>query len=461
MRFVPLFVGLLMLASCNSRLEAVAPTIKVQEPEFPKQRESTLSLPIKINLQQYFDQTEQALPKSFTGKEENCEGVSYTYKFFRNPISFNGKGEHLNFEVDGKYSLNLNYCPNCSELFDSKGTCIVPRVYVSCGVNEPLRRVSVGYSTKFSLTPDFKFKTTTELRKFETIDPCEFTVFKYDATNRLKKEVTGVLKELEKTIDKQIASVDIRSQIKEIWKKLSEPVALEGYGYLTMQPKAVSLSDIRFENKLAYIDLNLTLAPLFTTEKPLIEEEKLPNLSAYKEGKGFDIELEAVASYDSLSSILTEAVQGKSITIKKNIVNFKKLEVHGAFGNQLQLKLEFDGKKKGVLYLQGTPTFDKEKQTITFPDITFDLESKNLLLNSAKWLFNDKITNVLREQASFDMKPHLEDAKKRLYPELNKELSKGVFLRGETKTLDINSINPSVNALILRINLKGDLKLSM
>jgi len=462
MRFVFLLAFfLIFLPSCKSKLEAVAPAISVQEIAPPKQRESTLSLPIKINLQPYFTETEKALPKSFTGKEDNCEGVSYSYKFFRNPIVFNGKGENLNFDVDGKYSLNLNYCPECTELFNKDGNCIVPRVYVSCGVGEPLRRVSVGYSTKFTITPDFKFKTATELKKFETVDPCEFTVFKYDASAQLKKEVTGVLKDLEKTIDKEIASINIRSEIKEVWNTLAEPSAIEGYGYLSMQPKALSLSDIHFENKTAYIDLNLTLQPLFTTDKPVLKESKLPNLSDYKKGNGFDIELDAIASYDSLSSIMTKAIQGQTVTIKKNVIMFKKLEVHGANGKQLQLKVEFEGSKKGVLYLVGTPFFDKEKQIVSFPDITFDVESKNLLLKSAKWLFSDKITGMMRDQSTFDIKPYLEDMKKTLQGELNKELTKGVFLQGTAKTLDVLEIHPASSALLLRINTKGELKLNM
>lgn len=451
-----------IVSSCKSRLEAVAPAITVQEIPPAKQRESSVYLPIKINLQPYFNETEKALPKTFNGKEENCEGVSYSYKFVRNPIEFDGKGDLMYFEVDGKYSLNLNYCPECTSLFNNKGNCVVPRIYASCGVgNEPMRRVSVGYATNFSITPDFKFKTKTDLKKFETIDPCEITVFSYDATSKLRKEVTGVLKDLEKTIDEEIASIDIKSELQEVWKLLADPSAIEGYGFLCLQPKALSLSDIRFENKTAYVDLNLTVQPTFTTEKPQVKEAKLPALSEHKKAKGFDIELDAIATYDSLSTIMTKAIQGQSVTIKKNEVIFKKLEVHGASNKQLQLKLEFDGKKSGVLYLIGTPAFNAEKQTISFPDLAFDLESKNLLLKSAKWLFSDKITNAMREQAKFDITPYMEEMKGTLQQELNTELTKGVFLKGKAEMLELKEIFPGKDALLLRINTKGELKLSM
>jgi len=456
-----LMLVIMLFSGCKSRLEAVAPAITVQEIPPAKQRESSVYLPIKINLQPYFNETEKALPKTFNGKEENCEGVSYSYKFVRNPIEFDGKGDLMYFDVDGKYSLNLNYCPECTSLFNNKGNCVVPRIYASCGVGEPMRRVSVGYATNFTITPDFKFKTKTDLKKFETVDPCEITVFSYDATSKLRKEVTGVLKDLEKTIDKEIASIDIKSELQEVWKLLAEPSGIEGYGFLSLQPKALSLSDIRFENKTAYVDLNLTVQPTFTTEKPQPKDAKLPSLSEHKKAKGFDIELDAIATYDSLSSIMTKAIQGQKVTIKNNDVIFKKLEVHGASNKQLQLKLEFDGKKSGVLYLIGTPAFDAEKQSISFPDLAFDLESKNLLLKSAKWLFSDKITNAMRDQAKFDITPYMEEMKGTLQQELNTELTKGVFLKGKAETLELKEIFPGKDALLLRINTKGELKLSM
>ncbi|MEN9999467.1 MAG: hypothetical protein RI922_2457 [Bacteroidota bacterium] len=442
-------------------IEPIIPTEQLEEIPQINHRESTLSLPIKINLQPYLTQTEKSLPKTFTGKEENCEGVSYSYKFTREPIQFEGKGEYLSYDVDGKYLLYLNYCPNCTSLFDSKGTCVIPRIYASCGVGEPMRRVSVAYTTKFKISPDFKFKTTTELTKFQTIDPCEITVFSYDATDKLRKEVTTVLNDLEKDIDDQIASIDIRSDIEEVWKMLASPTSLGKYGYFTAYPKAVSLSDIRFDKKTAYIDLNLTFIPQISTHQPEMVVPKLPNLSEHKAQTGFNIDVDIVAGYDSLSSILTSELKGKSVTIKNNEVIFTGIQIQGAASKQLNLKVDFEGKRKGTLYLVGTPVFDSTAQKIYFPDLTFDLKTKDALLKSAKWMFNTKITNMMREFAIFDLTPHLKDMKNMVQKEMKRELTKGVKLNGTVKDLKLVGIYPQLNQLIIRINSTGDLKLSM
>ncbi len=450
----------LLLSSCGS-IEPIAPEEIVLEVPTLSQKESTIYLPIKINLQPYLNDTEKSLPKTFNGKEENCSGVSYSYKFTRNPIEFEGKGDYMYYEVDGKYSLNLNYCPECTSLFDSKGTCVVPRIYASCGVGEPMRRVSVGYTTKFSITPDFKFKTETELRKFETIDPCEITVFSYDATGQLRKELTKVLKDLEKDIDQEIASIDLRSQIKDVWQLLAEPTSIDKYGYLSIKPKAISLSDIKFDKKQAYIDLNLTIQPTVSTNPPEYKHSELPKLSDHKRSKGFDIDLDIIASYDSLSSILSSELAGKTVQIKKNEVIFKTIGIEGASNKQLTIKVGFEGSKKGTLYLVGTPVFDSTKQVISFPDLSFDIQTKNALLKSAKWLFSDKITDMMRENAIFDLNSHLTEMKKTVQKEMNRELTTGVRLSGKVEDLEILNIYPNHKNLIIRVHSTGDMKLSM
>ena len=81
------------------------------------QKESTIYLPIKINLQPYFNETEKSLPKTFNGKEDNCSGVSYSYKFTRNPIEFEGKGDYMYYEVDGTTSES----DHRGDQYDQKG----------------------------------------------------------------------------------------------------------------------------------------------------------------------------------------------------------------------------------------------------------------------------------------------------------------------------------------------------
>ena len=128
---------------------------------------------------------------------------------------------------------------------------------------------------------------------------------------------------------------------------------------------------------------------------------------------------------------------------------------------KLSLKIEFSGTKKGTLFLLGTPTFKKENQTISFPDLSFDVNTKSALLKSAKWLFNDKITDALRTSSIIDLKPHLTTLKQLVEKQMNAEVQTGIFLKGNIKELKMQGIYPNNDTLILRINSTGLLSLEM
>ena len=172
-----------------------------------------------------------------------------------------------------------------------------------------MRKVKVAYSTKINLTPKFKFDATTKLEKFDMLDPCKITVFNYDATSEVKKQVSGELIALEKEIDKQIESVDIRSSMKDVWNELQEPLPIESYGFLYLQPKALSLGKLAFSNNKVNIDLNLTVAPMVVTEKLTFQRTALPDMQPFKKTNGLDMTLDIDASYDSLSAIISESLR--------------------------------------------------------------------------------------------------------------------------------------------------------
>lgn len=461
MKILSAIVVIILLYSCAS-IQPEAPEIIVKTTPPLTQPFSTIVVPVKINLAPYFKETDKSIPNKFTGKDEQCEGVSYSYSFKRDPITFKGSGKSIYFDIDGKYSLNVNYCPKCTDLFDDNGSCVSPRVYVSCGTNgESMRKVEIQYATSIELTPEFRLKSKTDLNKFKTIDPCEFSVFKYDATSMLKKEVTKVLVGLEKDIDKQIGAVNIKSEAEKAWKILAEPIPLGSYGFLNANPTKIGFDNLKFSGNIATASLALSLNPKITTTNQSYKGIPLPKLSDVSDTNGFNIVVDLIATYDSLSTILTKELKGKELDIKGKKVIFETLDIHGASNQQISLKIGFSGKKNGDFYLVGTPIFDSEKQLISFPDLEFDIKSKCALLKSAKWLFSDKITDVLRKYSTIDLQPHLKNVTQIMEKNLNTTLQQGVTLKGQINTINLNGIYPNDETLIIRVNTTGKLSLEL
>lgn len=450
-----------LFTSCRS-INPDAPEIVITETvKLPQQELSAISIPIKINLSPYFKDTEKSVPKEFTGSEKTCEGVSFSYKFLRDPIVFKGTGDAIQFDVDGKYALNLNYCPQCTELFSEKGNCVVPRIYASCGVDEPMRKMFVSYEAEIGMTNDYKLTSKTKLKEVRAKSPCKITVFDYNATETLETEVKKALKAVEKDIDKEIASIDLRPDMQEAWDALSIATDLEGYGFLYLNPKSISLSKIKYVGDTAFFDIILNAKPEISLEEKEQSINSLPKLAKHVPKDGFDIYMDIHATYDSLSSVISKELKGTKMEIKGKEVIFGDVSIYGASGNKLSIQVDFDGKKKGTLFLVGTPSFNAEKQFISFPDLEFDVETKSALLKSAKWLFDGKITDLLRSSAEMDLKPYIKDLKETLNKDLKMELTEGVFMDGKINEIVLTSIVPRGTELFIRVNSKGHLSITM
>ena len=458
--FLGLIVLFITVISCST-IKPEAPINSATEFIVPSQSLSSIKIPIKINLRPYFVDTDKSIPYRFTGSEQACEGVSYSYKFFRGPIQFNGVNNQILFDVNGKYSLKLNYCPQCTSLFHNDGHCIIPRIYSSCGVDEPLRKIEVGYATKIGITNDYTLDSKTKLRNVKAKSPCIVSVFEYDATTTLKEEITVALQDLETEIDAEISKIDLKPELSKSWDYFAQPTDLEGYGFLHMNPTSVSVSPIVFKGDTAYFNAIIEAKPTILTNPSRKNPSSLPNLSEYENREGFDITMDIFSTYDSLSSILTNNIKGQKVVLKKNEIEFSEITIHGASDRKLHLKVDFTGDKKGTLYLTGTPTFDRETQKIKFDDIIFDVKTKNALLKSAKGLFDKKITNAIREISQVDLSPYLDSLTQELNNSINGEVSEGVFMKGQIESIQIDLIHPMENQLFLRVKSVGELKLQM
>ena len=461
MKFCLFILLIFCFFSCKN-IEVLAPVHSTIVSPPIEQPLSSLNIPVEIEMKSYLKMTEESLPKKFEGAVKQCEGVSFSYVFIRDPIDFKFKNTSIEYEVDGKFELKLNYCPKCHELWDSTGTCTVPRIYASCGSGkEAMRRVKVAYGTKISLGGNYKFKALTELKKFDVLDPCKITVFKYDATPEVEKEVSKQLVALEDDIDKQIESIDVKSSIKEVWNELQKPLPISNYGFLHIQPKSIGMSEIKFYNNKAFVNLHLTILPFVSTENTTQKESSLPKLEEFDGKNGFNLVLDIKASYDYLSSFLNSQYKEEELDFNGKIIKVKELGISGAQDQKLVFKLVFEGYKNGAVYLTGTPFLDTVLNKISMRDLDFDIQTKSVLLKTAKWMFNKKIISEIEKNSVFELSPMLQEAKKNIEESINTEITNGVKMNGAISKIKMTEVYLDKNHLLLRTKINGSLKIKM
>ena len=450
----------LFLVSCKS-IEPLAPSEKIIDPPISVAKASYLSIPIEITLESYYKSAESSIPTSFSGKEKNCEGLSYTYQLKRDPILFKTNAQGLDFSTHLSYSLDLSYCPKCTNLFSNEGNCLVPRFFGSCGIKEPMRSASISFATKLEMAANFTLKSSTNLTKLDLIDPCEITLVNYDITSTLDKEIRKEMKTIQTEIDKEIGKIDIKSTCASAWKQLQEIIPIESYGYLKLAPTKIALSTLKFNQNKVYFDLGIESFPTIQTEKPISKPIALPNLSEFKKTDGFQLNMDIFASYDSLNQWVAKSVQGSEFLIKGRKIRLDSIQLIGADGKRIHLSIQFSGARKGILYFSAQPKLDITKQLIYLNDIQFDLKTKSILLKSAKWLFNDQITKKLEYEAKVDLKSIITEAKHEITKSLNQDLEKNIHLSGNVHKMDVIDLFPLKKGLFIRSEITGKLKLNI
>jgi len=171
--------------------------------------------------------------------------------------------------------------------------------------------------------------------------------------------------------------------------------------------------------------------------------------------------LEAALQYDSLSSVLNGYLVNKRFDVAEGI--FKKhivvqhTSVSGDEEGNLNIRVDFTGSFDGVAYFVGKPVYNAEKKTIEVQDLDYDLKTKNLLLKTAKWLFNKKILGELKSYTSFDLSQYYDTASQSLNTWLNREWTKGIRGSGSVTDLKLTSVYALPEHLLIRSNCAGKL----
>ncbi len=123
--------------------------------------------------------------------------------------------------------------------------------------------------------------------------------------------------------------------------------------------------------------------------------------------------------------------------------------------------MDFDGVKKGAVYLSGTPVLDTLTQKISWKDLDFDIQTKSVLLKTAKWMFNKKILEELEKSTVFELKDLLNESKSNIVSAINTEITKGVKMSGAVSKISLKEIYLDKSSMLLRSGVSGTLKIKI
>jgi len=424
--------------------------------------DSEINIPIQVNLKPLFVMAEKTVDTLFTSPkypdewvQEGCD-IRYKYSFRRSPLKITGSGNTLTLGFTGYYKIvgSTRLCV--------KGTVVSPWTPACrCGFSEPERRVNVSFTSAVNVQPDYKVRLYVKRNDPQPLDKCEVCFWGQDITKQVMKGLTSELDASKKDLEKNYGTVDLKSRFQQVWDQLNKVHNLFGLGWLQINPQKFHINNLFVFRDSLNIHLGLSARPIISFEKPSEKSSWVPNMGGNSSRHGFSIFLDAVLSYDSLGMIMNQNIAGKEFDFKKGFVKKKFIldscKVYGGGFNKLVIKINFSGTNTGIFYLTGKPVYDTAKRMIEVKEIDFDIKSKNILLGSADWLFDKKITKEISSYARFELGAYIDSAKNSMNQELNRELIRGIRSYGHIRDIKLAGIYPMQQHLIIRSNCDGNL----
>lgn len=443
-----------VLTSCKT-VQATAPTATPVEAPKTLIERNELVIPIEMDLTKYLNQAKEQVPPSYFGSDKRCEGVAYDLFFERTGVKMLADNNHIETIVDGKYWIKLSYCVKCTDLFSAQPACISPRIPFSCGIDEAMPKIKLTLNTDVAVTSDYKLKTSTKLTNLKSLSPCQVTVFKYNITETLMEEMQKALTKEMGNIDKGLSKVSFESAFKDVWNGLQKPITIPGIGYLHFSPTALKITPIILSDNKINTTLVLSTNSYVNTQKESATNHNLPPLEQIKKlpHDTFELHTDFNLNYDSLTKLIKPSIVNKRIDFKKKYIVIDNAVFSCLNNNELMIKIDFSGSKKGTIYLKGNPAIDSLNQ-FYINNLNFDLETKSILLKSASWMFNDKILNELKKASTLSLNPILSDIKSQIDKQLDFNIGEFI-ITGRAHHLAVENLYSATEGLFIRTFFRG------
>ncbi len=320
-------------------------------------------------------------------------------------------------------------------------------------------------------------KCKTQVR-WEDLPVIEIAGYKLDFPDLFGNVIQSQSDKISSYIDKEVPKqAQLKKEVSKSWNDLRNPFLIDEKlnSWLILRPKEIFITPITTtENTLDFNTGISSIVEMVSGYKPIQDSSnKLPNLRQVSNlNDKVNLALHAEVSIEQINAEMKNQIGEKGKLIegtdyKINILDAKAF----AYGTKLLIGVKLDGKVKkagigknirGIFYLEGIPTFNKEKKTLEIKEFDFNVQSKDILVKTTSWLLQSKsFRKSIESNLVFDLSEQLENSKKEANLALNKRYGDVIELKGS-----INSITPAdvyVTPVSVKVNIlaEGKIKVNM
>lgn len=309
--------------------------------------------------------------------------------------------------------------------------------------------LAMNFKTAVSLNSDWTVSTKTTADGYEWLSTPVVTVGGIDMSVKFVADLIlqSSLKKMGKLIDESIKDyLNVRPYAQQAWEMAGQPIKLnDDYNiWLEVTPQKLISSKLNAVNGSIVHKAGITggiklsmnsSAPIPVKPKPLPElligdiPLDVTTLYAY-----------VTLPYEEVSKTAGTYLKGKSFSYGKKSVTVDDIRIYGNQGN-IVAETALSGSLKGTIYFMGKVAYNQADSTIVINDFDYDLSTKNFLLKSASWLYQDGFRKMIANQLKWSIKKEMVLIRSTINQNLkNYKLSEGIFLNGNVSRVEPGNV---------------------
>lgn len=464
MKLIPVLLYLLaafLFISCGGpKKVASTPALPSASRTLPDLPPSQINIPIKVYMKPLLSLMDSMTAKEFTNDKwpnytpSSCD-FRYKYRFLRSPFNFSCTNNRVTISFRGNYQIAG------SRTICAFGKQVSPWVSGSCGFdNEPLRRVDVNINSVLTLLPNHQMLTTTHLDKLNAIDKCQVTLMSNDMTPQVLDSIKASVESYCTTFDNFVQALNNNELLKQWRSGGSRVMPVSKYGYLNLNPTLLRIGHFNVNRDTLYFSVGFTGTPQFSSDSMrLVTRASLPPINNTDNNAEVTAYINAIYDYKFFNKILYDSLHDKPFEVEGRTFVIKDVTVGGTNEGKIQVDVSFTGNRKGVLHLAGTPMLDTAKQVLSMPDISFALDTKDMLVNIAKALFKKKIMKQLQNQSVLDLAALIQRNKASIESRINQQVTSWMRTTGSLQDIRLLGLLPQKDYIQVQACIKANITL--
>lgn len=331
--------------------------------------------------------------------------------------------------------------------------------------------LALNFRTAIEVKPDWSVEPRTELVGYDWIRNMAVKTgignldVKYIADLIIKRSRTTISTAIDQQLKSQFL---IRKNLEDAWTMMQRPVPVtSSYGtwWVKLTPQSVEMTPFSTSGDVLQANINIqSLAEVVAgTVQPIFRPDTYlpPFKIGYGANNDFAVNLSTDIPIKEAEALAKSYAVGQVFQPAGKRIEVRDIQLFGQ-NDKIVVNTSFSGSYTGSLYLVGRPVFDPIKNTIYLEDLDYDLQTKDFLINSAKWLFDKTILKKMKEACVFPLDENVKFFKEMMNSQIqNYKFNNNVSLKGFVNDIKVTDIKILRDKIKIYVSSTGNLNVDV